>query len=100
MNRKTERIAQALNEMRQAARADVAKRCVLHVRIDEPSILELYAVAASKKQPIGTMIREWLLERLEQERSGGTGDKIGDIERRLSALERREGKRQPRRKKA
>lgn len=49
------------------ARAEVAKTGIVQFRIDEESIQRLYACAAELKKPIGTMAREWVLERLAEE---------------------------------
>ena len=89
---KTARITKALNEMRSVAREEVAKREVLHFRIDKPSILEIYEVATRKKEPVGSMVREWVLERLQDEQGTKRKTNLKNIEQRLSALEKRIGK--------
>jgi hypothetical protein len=86
---RTARISKALEEMKQAARVDIARRRILHFRIGESNILEIYEMAATKKQPVGTMVREWVLERLKQEQGGSSNNKLHDIEKRVNTLERR-----------
>lgn len=49
------------------ARAEVAKTGMVQFRIDEESIQRLYDRASELKKPIGTMVREWVLERLAAE---------------------------------
>jgi hypothetical protein len=49
------------------ARAEVAKTGIVQFRIDEESIQRLYVRASELKKPIGTMAREWVLERLAEE---------------------------------
>ncbi len=49
----------------------VAQRGVMQFRLDAESIKELYALADSKRKPVGTLVREWVLEKLESERKGG-----------------------------
>jgi len=49
------------------ARAEVAKTGIVQFRIDEESMQKLYARASKLKKPVGTMAREWMLERLDAE---------------------------------
>ena len=105
MTKRTPAINKALKEMKQAARQDIAKRCILHFRIDEASILELYEIAGIKKQPIGALLREWMLERLDEEKGNlkqkktsqnkgylskyrSNDNKLLQLETRLSLLEK------------
>jgi hypothetical protein len=53
--------------MQEAALRSVAKTEQLNLRIDEASIIRLYKVADSKGKPVGTMVREWIQERLSLE---------------------------------
>lgn len=53
-----------------AATEKVSKSEQLNFRIDEHSINELQALAMGKGMPVGTMIRDWVLERLSQEKLG------------------------------
>ena len=59
-----------------AASEKVAKSEQLNFRIEEQSIAELQAMAFRKGMPVGTMIRDWVLERLSQEKLG-TPDMTG-----------------------
>jgi hypothetical protein len=59
-----------------AASEKVAKSEQLNFRIEEKSIVELQAIAFRKGMPVGTMIRDWVLERLSQEKLG-TSDMTG-----------------------
>lgn len=54
--------------MTKEAQIAVAKRGIMQFRADPEDILELYNLATVRKQPISTMVREWVLERLAQER--------------------------------
>jgi hypothetical protein len=87
--KRTAKINKALDELKQSARTDIARRGILHFRINEANVLELYEIAANKKKALGTMIREWVLERLKQEQNGGPNDKLHDLDERLKALEKR-----------
>jgi len=53
-----------------AASEKVAKSEQLNFRLEEQSIIELQDMAFKKGMPVGTMIREWVLERLSQEKLG------------------------------
>jgi hypothetical protein len=54
--------------MTKEAQAAVAKRGLMQFRADPDVILALYSIATKRKLRISTMLREWVLERLEQER--------------------------------
>jgi predicted DNA binding CopG/RHH family protein len=53
-----------------AASEKVAKSEQLNFRIEEQTIKELQELAFAKGLPVGAMIREWVLERLLQEKLG------------------------------
>lgn len=83
------KITKALNKMEKTARRKVAKREVLHFRIDQSSISAIYEMASNKEKPVGTMIREWVLERLQKEQDMPQLEpSLKNIEQRLSALEK------------
>lgn len=54
-------------EMSARARASVAKTEVMQFRLDAESIQQLYELAVTLKKPVGAMVREWVLERLQAE---------------------------------
>lgn len=45
----------------------VAKSEQFNFRVDSETIKRLYKVAADQKKPVGALVREWVLERLNQE---------------------------------
>jgi len=51
----------------------IAKSEQLNFRLEEKSIKQLQAVALQKGVPIGSMVREWVLERLSEEELGKDG---------------------------
>jgi len=53
-----------------AATEKIAKSEQLNFRLEEPSIKELQEMAFTKGLPVGTMIRDWVLERLAKEKAG------------------------------
>ena len=54
-------------QMTKEAQAAVAKRGIMQFRADPKDILALYDLALKRNQRVSTMIREWVLERFEQE---------------------------------
>ena len=53
-----------------AASEKVAKSEQLNFRLEENSIKDLQKLSKKKGMPVGTMIREWVLERLAREKLG------------------------------
>ena len=53
--------------MTKAAQENVANRGIMQFRAEPEDIAALYKLATKRKQRISTMIREWVLERLELE---------------------------------
>jgi len=53
-----------------AASEKILKSEQLNFRIEEQSISELHEMAFRKGMPVGTMIRDWVLERLSKEKLG------------------------------
>jgi uncharacterized protein (DUF4415 family) len=62
-----EEIAARRKSMQEEALKSVAKTEQLNIRIDEASITRLYAHASKQGKPVGTMVREWTIERLQTE---------------------------------
>ena len=57
-------------EVGKAASEKVAKSEQLNFRIEEQKIKELHELAYSKGLPVSTMVYDWVLERLAQEKLG------------------------------
>ncbi len=56
-------------EMAARSREAIAKKELVQFRLDSEKIVELYEVAANYKTHMGTMLRQWVSERLTQELS-------------------------------
>jgi len=54
-------------EMTARAKAAVAKTEIVQFRLDRSNILRLYELAERNKKPLGTMVRDWVLERMTSE---------------------------------
>lgn len=64
-------------ELKKMVHADVVKREVMQFRLEPENIERLYKVALKKRKPVGTLIREWVSQRIESELGGqmqGTTD--------------------------
>ena len=58
--------------LRRAASEQLAKDEQVNFRIEERTIRELQELSSRRGRPLGTMIREWVLERLTQEKLAET----------------------------
>jgi hypothetical protein len=70
--------------MQQEALRRLAKSKQLNIRISEKSILSLHAIAGSQRKPVGAMVREWIMERIEQSENRTDRDPLYDL---LEAVE-------------
>jgi hypothetical protein len=79
-----------MSKLKASARAEVAKTEVMHFRIDAPSIERLYVLAAQKKKPVGALVRQWVLERIELESNPSAEMTVSlfDVNQRLQAIEK------------
>ncbi len=75
--------------MQEEALKTVAKTEQLNIRVDEKSIIRLYNVAAKAGSPVGTMVREWILERLASEEQGKSTHRSDLLLEAMSALQSR-----------
>lgn len=88
----TEERAQRRAEIGKAASEKVAKSEQLNFRIDERAIIDIQDLAFQKGMPVGTMVRDWVLERLIQEKignpdiSGKVLHVLGEIHGQLNSL--------------
>jgi len=55
--------------LRAEAKKRVAMRGTVQFRLDEEMMLELMRVADEKKLPVGSLVRMWVAEHLEQYRA-------------------------------
>lgn len=106
---KIARITKEQLELRKAkmmarAKSNVTKTEILQFRLDAESIGQLYEVAGHYKKPVGAMVREWVMERLQKEITPENPNDLSaqeiyqailDMNNRLEALEK-----EKRRKKA
>ena len=60
-------IDKAVKEFRAASRSELAKKEVVQFRMDTDDLQQLFQVCALKKKPVGTLVREWVLEHTQQE---------------------------------
>ena len=62
-----EEIEKRGRRLQREALKSVAKTEQLNLRMDEANIYRLYNLAKKKQKPVGTMVREWVIERLDLE---------------------------------
>lgn len=74
----------AHNELKNDARQRIAERGVLQFRADEETILAVMAAADKANIPVGTMLRQWVQEKLQVE---DAHDREPDLVQRISILE-------------
>ncbi len=54
-------------KVREAALESIAKRGQFNFRLEGSDIKRLYSISKKKKRPVSSMVREWVLDRLEKE---------------------------------
>lgn len=79
-------LAKRKSEMTARARAEVAKTEIVQFRVDAEVIEKLYECSAEMKLPVGTMVRQWVIERLSLE-TAAEHNNIASINERLDRLE-------------
>lgn len=55
---------------KQAAKADLLKSGIVQFRLELDLLRELYELAETRRMRMGGMVRQWVLERLNDERKG------------------------------
>lgn len=60
-------IDEAVKQLRAASRAELAKKEVVQFRMDTEDLQRLYQVCAQRKKPVGTLVREWVLDMTAKE---------------------------------
>jgi hypothetical protein len=86
-----EELKERMTNLKAKARAEVSKTEVMHFRVDPQNIEQLYVIAGQKKKPVGAMVREWVLERIQLELSSTKSQQpisLTDMNSRLEAVER------------
>jgi hypothetical protein len=54
-------------ELKKIVHAEILKREVMQFRLEPENIDKLYRLAASKRKPVGTLVREWIIDRINAE---------------------------------
>jgi hypothetical protein len=84
-------LQQRMTKLKLSARAQLAKTEVMHFRLDADSIEKLYAMAGKKRKPVGALVREWVLERLQTESGEKSKSAMAvsliEVNQRLQAIE-------------
>ncbi len=56
-------------EMAARSRESIAKKELVQFRLDADKIVDLYEIAADKGMLMGTMLRQWVIERMDDEQA-------------------------------
>ncbi len=75
-------------EMTARAKAELSKTEIVQFRLDRKNIMTLFELSEQHRKPVGTMVREWVLERAREEQSNSSSTILRSIEKRLRALEK------------
>ena len=75
---KTEILARR-KRMQEEALKSIAKTEQLNIRIDEDSITRLYTIAGKQGKPVGTMVRQWILDRISTEEEPNKNESLKTI---------------------
>ncbi len=54
-------------ELKKIVHAEIIKREVMQFRLEPENIDRLYRIAAQKRKPAGTLVREWIIDRIDDE---------------------------------
>src|ERR1700733_14196359 len=57
------------NKVASEALESVAKSEQFNFRVDADTIRRLYGIAGEQRKPVGALVREWILDRLQQEQA-------------------------------
>lgn len=63
-------------ELKKIVHAEMIKREVMQFRLEPENIEKLYRIAAQKRKPVGTLVREWIVERINLEAMSKTGKSV------------------------
>lgn len=64
----------------------LSKTGLLQFRIEPPVLEQLYAYAASKQQPLGTIVRDWVVERFALEQAQTAAENAEEAALRVNVL--------------
>ena len=65
--------------MQEEALNRVAKTEQLNIRMDEYSIMKLYSRAEAEGKPVGTLVREWIVEKLDSKKQSQIENRLEKI---------------------
>ncbi len=78
-------------ELKRMVHADIVRREVMQFRLEPENIERLYQIAVKKRKPVGTMIREWVTDRITTELSPAKAEvlSLNDIRQPLQEIKER-----------
>ena len=95
----TPALEQRIGRVREKARDYIAKTEVVQFRLDEITHRELFSIAEQLRRPVGSIVREWVTERIKQELvvqktdnrnqpSATTSAQVADLQNQIEDLRR------------
>jgi hypothetical protein len=80
-------------KLKNQARSEIARKEVVQFRLEPDAIEQLYDIAGKRRKPVGTLIREWIMERLQVESAGGvtTEQRLSRVEEQITKLTKKLG---------
>ncbi len=75
--------------MQEEALSRVAKTEQLNIRMDEYSIMQLYSRAEKEGKPVGALVREWIVEKLDTQKQSQLDNKLDKILQLVKSMDSR-----------
>ncbi len=63
----TPALKKRVKQLKKKARDYIAKTEIVQFRLDEQTYQDLFSIAENERRPVGTIVREWVTERVQQE---------------------------------
>src|SRR5580658_8976150 len=63
----TPQLEKRIEKLKKKARDYIAKTEIIQFRLDENTYCELFSLAEHQRKPIGTLVREWITDKVKQE---------------------------------
>lgn len=74
------------SELKELVHAEVLRREVMQFRLEPDNIEKLYQIALTKRKPVGTLLREWIVERITLELGTEPIHQSGELDKAIAAL--------------
>lgn len=82
----TPQLQNRVNKLKRKARDYIVKTEILQFRLDEDTYRDLFSLAEAYRKPVGTLVREWITNKVQQERAKQRADSSEITTLRLSHI--------------